>query len=145
MNRKHRSLIILFSLIAALFIILLYSLSLNLYKSTFPSTSPPVPTVFPDGKPDVNEGKFCGGFAGILCPEGYLCQTDASYPGAGGNCTKETGQTPAITQSDLSQGWYWAMQNQKKPNTPANWVFTDAGRSSCWHQSDVQCTFLPDQ
>lgn len=144
--RPSKQIIILLTATAFFFIILLYSLSLNLYKSAPPPISSPTPTstVSPD-KPDANEGKFCGGFAGILCPEGYLCQMDASYPDAGGTCTKATGQIPAISQTDLYQGWYWAAQNQKKPNTPTDWIFIDAGRSSCWHRPDVECTFLPDQ
>lgn len=35
------------------------------------------------------EGKFCGGFAGIVCPDGYSCKYDGKYPDAGGVCTKK--------------------------------------------------------
>ncbi|GEM_PF-5557882 len=35
------------------------------------------------------EGQFCGGIAGKICPEGYKCQLDGSYPDAGGKCVKE--------------------------------------------------------
>jgi len=31
-------------------------------------------------------GKFCGGIAGISCPEGYACKLDGNYPDAGGVC-----------------------------------------------------------
>ncbi|MFH0979473.1 MAG: hypothetical protein V1803_00820 [Candidatus Roizmanbacteria bacterium] len=31
---------------------------------------------------------FCGGFAGVECPEGYECQLEGSYPDAGGTCVK---------------------------------------------------------
>ncbi len=34
------------------------------------------------------EEKFCGGFAGVACPEGYSCKLDGNYPDAGGVCTK---------------------------------------------------------
>lgn len=34
------------------------------------------------------EENFCGGFFGILCPEGYECKLDGSYPDAGGKCLK---------------------------------------------------------
>lgn len=34
------------------------------------------------------EGQFCGGFAGVVCPEGYSCKLDGNYPDAGGVCTK---------------------------------------------------------
>lgn len=32
--------------------------------------------------------QFCGGFAGITCPEGYECIYDGKYPDAGGVCLK---------------------------------------------------------
>jgi len=31
---------------------------------------------------------FCGGFAGKLCPTGYVCQLDGNYPDASGKCVK---------------------------------------------------------
>lgn len=33
-----------------------------------------------------NNGEFCGGIAGILCPDGYSCKYDGDYPDAGGVC-----------------------------------------------------------
>lgn len=35
-----------------------------------------------------SEGEFCGGFAGVACPEGYTCKLDSNYPDAGGVCLK---------------------------------------------------------
>lgn len=32
---------------------------------------------------------MCGGIAGIKCPDGYVCQTTATYPDASGTCIKE--------------------------------------------------------
>jgi hypothetical protein len=32
--------------------------------------------------------EFCGGFAGIACPEGYVCKLEGKYPDAGGVCVK---------------------------------------------------------
>lgn len=94
------------------------------------------------------EGKFCGGIAANLpenqCPGGFYCKLDGSYPDAGGVCTKLTEQIPAISDLDLSMGWYYGTKDQKKPNTPQNWIYTEAGRSSCWHKPDTQCGFLPD-
>lgn len=29
---------------------------------------------------------FCGGIAGIACPEEYMCKLDGDYPDAGGTC-----------------------------------------------------------
>ncbi len=34
------------------------------------------------------EGKFCGGIAGLPCPNGYNCKIDGTYPDAGGKCAK---------------------------------------------------------
>ncbi|MCR4313420.1 MAG: hypothetical protein NUV58_04170 [Candidatus Roizmanbacteria bacterium] len=42
-------------------------------------------------KPEqVEQGKFCGGIAGILCPEGYDCNLDGNYPDAAGVCVKNS-------------------------------------------------------
>ncbi|HLE48995.1 MAG TPA: hypothetical protein VI819_03130 [Patescibacteria group bacterium] len=35
-----------------------------------------------------DSGKFCGGIAGLACPEGYTCIYDGDYPDAGGTCRK---------------------------------------------------------
>ena len=35
------------------------------------------------------EEKFCGGIAGIICPNGYFCRYDGKYPDAGGKCVKK--------------------------------------------------------
>lgn len=32
------------------------------------------------------ENKFCGGIAGIACPNGFTCKLDGTYPDAGGTC-----------------------------------------------------------
>lgn len=37
---------------------------------------------------DTAVGTFCGGIAGKLCPSGYSCKLDGSYPDAGGTCIK---------------------------------------------------------
>ena len=47
--------------------------------------------------------------------------------------------TPAITDQELQQGWYWGDSGQKKSGTPLEWVFQEAGRSSCWHQPGISC------
>lgn len=44
-----------------------------------------------------------------------------------------------ISVEELSKGWYWGDINQKKINTPDDWVFKEAGRSSCWHKVGVIC------
>jgi hypothetical protein len=37
-----------------------------------------------------------------------------------------------ITRTDLHQGWYWGFEYQKKLDTPIDWVWIDAGKSSKW-------------
>jgi hypothetical protein len=53
----------------------------------------------------------------------------------------EQGTTPQISSNDLIQGWYWGMENQKKINTPTDWVYYEAGRDSCWHEPSTSCIF----
>lgn len=38
--------------------------------------------------PTVILKKMCGGFAGTLCPEGYVCDKKENYPDAAGTCIK---------------------------------------------------------
>ena len=59
-------------------------------KTISPTPTPTViisPTRTPalTPKPTATE-IFCGGIAGISCPEGYTCQLDGNYPDAGGKC-----------------------------------------------------------
>ncbi|PIQ72540.1 hypothetical protein COY13_02180 [Candidatus Roizmanbacteria bacterium CG_4_10_14_0_2_um_filter_36_35] len=39
---------------------------------------------------------FCGGIAGKMCPTGYYCKYDGTYPDAGGTCIKEKTTTKFI-------------------------------------------------
>jgi hypothetical protein len=48
---------------------------------------------------------------------------------------------PSLSPSELSRGWYFGTKLQKKPGTPANWIYSEAGRSSCWHEPELQCRF----
>ena len=43
----------------------------------------PADGVLPD---ECCAGQFCGGIAGIPCPQGYQCTLDGDYPDAGGKC-----------------------------------------------------------
>lgn len=49
------------------------------------------PTMAPS--PTGSQGKFCGGIAGIRCPDGYSCKLDGGYPDAGGTCVPESTKT----------------------------------------------------
>jgi hypothetical protein len=48
-------------------------------------------------------------------------------------------QILAITKEQLRNGWYWGTKAQKKPGTPNNWVYQEAGKASCWHQEATDC------
>ena len=51
----------------------------------------PTPTLFPTQPPALTPTVteiFCGGIAGISCPEGFTCKLDGNYPDAGGKCIK---------------------------------------------------------
>ncbi len=37
-----------------------------------------------------------------------------------------------ISSSDLKRGWYYGLPNQKKLDTPASWVWNEAGQKSRW-------------
>lgn len=52
-----------------------------------------------------------------------------------------TPQVTNLTREELNRGWYWGFKDQKKPGTPNNWVYSDAGRSSCWHKPEITCFF----
>ncbi|MFA6533236.1 MAG: hypothetical protein WCT22_04555 [Patescibacteria group bacterium] len=45
----------------------------------------PCPTLLPTRS---NPNKMCGGIAGALCPEGYICSKKGNYPDAAGTCIK---------------------------------------------------------
>lgn len=44
-----------------------------------------------------------------------------------------------INQEQLNKGWYWGTADQKLSGTPDDWIYKDAGRSSCWHKIGVEC------
>ncbi|MFH0773614.1 MAG: hypothetical protein V1922_04870 [bacterium] len=52
--------------------------------------------------PSVPEGTiFCGGIGGKMCPGGYSCKYDGTYPDAGGTCIKgETQQNYTCPKSE---------------------------------------------
>lgn len=84
------------------------------------------------------------------CPEGYKFETlsmgwgPCPQPGMR-DCPSSvlkcvtTENIPSFTSQDLEKGWYWGFKNQRKPGTPSDWIFTEAGRSSCWHKPQVNC------
>jgi hypothetical protein len=57
--------------------------------------------------------------------------------------TESNNETTSFSIMDTNQGWYWGSENQKKTNTPEDWIYEKAGRSSCWHSPDQECGFYP--
>lgn len=51
----------------------------------------------------------------------------------------DSGTANIISTEELDNGWYWGNINQKKESTPSDWIFLEAGRSSCWHRVGVLC------
>lgn len=85
------------------------------------------------------KGRYCGGITERACPEGYTCKYDGDSLDAGGVCVELTEKIAPISDLELSRGWYYSTKDQKKTNTPRSWIFTDAGKSSCWHVSSISC------
>jgi hypothetical protein len=74
----------------------------------------------------------CVSCYGPSAPEGFAeCFEALVYPHF-----RPTGVTSyvrePITRKELDQGWYWGFEYQKKLDTPIDWVWIDAGRSSKW-------------
>jgi hypothetical protein len=69
-----------------------------------------------------------------LCGNG-VCENLEDFK----SCPTDCEETSSITQQELERGWYWGNQNQKKPGTPDDWIYEEAGRSSCWHKPGVKC------
>jgi hypothetical protein len=45
-------------------------------------------TKLPEPSGTNGNGMFCGGIAGVACPEGSSCKLDGGYPDSGGKCIK---------------------------------------------------------
>ena len=60
--------------------------------------------------------------------------TDTVTQPTGSAVQPPTNDIPAITQSDIAQGWYYGDANQKKSGTPSTWLLRNAGtRSAQWY------------
>jgi hypothetical protein len=58
-------------------------------------------------------GTFCGGIAGKICPAGYYCKYDGTYPDAGGTCIKTETKT---TYTCPKTQWVDCEPGPDKPN-----------------------------
>jgi len=50
-----------------------------------------------------------------------------------------TNELPKLSEEILIKGWYWGFEDQKQPGTPDDWIYKEAGRSSCWHKPEIEC------
>jgi hypothetical protein len=46
--------------------------------------------------------------------------------------TTERGSFLSINSAELEQGWYLGLPNEKKLNTPSDWVWVEKGKESVW-------------
>jgi hypothetical protein len=71
---------------------------------------------------------FCGGIAGKMCPSGYYCKYEGTYPDAGGACLKEETSPSFICPKN---GWINCMP-----------IVTDEAKKNCskeaveWYKSN---------
>ncbi len=48
----------------------------------------------------------------------------------------EDGNFIKISNTELMQGWYYGLPNEKKLNTPSKWIWQEAGKKSRWQNSN---------
>ncbi|MBU0706091.1 hypothetical protein KJ657_04510 [Patescibacteria group bacterium] len=48
----------------------------------------------------------------------------------------ERGSYVSVNNSELEKGWYFGLPNEKKLNTPADWIWVEKGRQSVWQRPD---------
>lgn len=53
----------------------------------------------------------------------------------------ERGSYVAINNRELEQGWYFGFSNEKKLNTPVDWVWIETGRKSVWQKPQLNLIF----
>ncbi|MBN2306390.1 hypothetical protein JXD20_00180 [Candidatus Peregrinibacteria bacterium] len=46
----------------------------------------------------------------------------------------ERGAYVAINSEELEKGWYFGLPNEKKLNTPVDWIWVELGRQSVWQK-----------
>lgn len=71
------------------------------------------------------EQSYCQCLAGSAWKEGQGCIL-----------TTERGSLVAINSAELEQGWYPGLPNEKKLNTPNDWVWVEKGRESKWQKPE---------
>jgi len=73
----------------------------------------------------------------LSAPSGFMdCYQALLYPHLQPSDVKTYVRQP-ITDQELAAGSYYGFEYQKKLNTPQDWVWLEAGRSSRWHRPAV--------
>ena len=74
----------------------------------------------------------------VSAPPGFMdCYQALRYPQIHPSSVQTYVRQP-ITDHDLAAGFYYGFEYQKKLNTPQDWVWIEAGRSSQWRRPEAQ-------
>jgi hypothetical protein len=95
--------ILLSSLFAATFLVAYQTTQKSNAKASF-NEVPKAEIVIPleiSRAPKESLNQFCGGIAGLSCPDGYMCKLDGDYPDASGTCTPEEAK-PIDTETPVA-------------------------------------------
>ncbi|MBU0578072.1 hypothetical protein KJ742_00740 [Patescibacteria group bacterium] len=60
------------------------------------------------------------------------------YENQGCILVDEEGEFVVIFDSELRRGWYEGLPNEKKLNTPSNWIWVEGGQHSRWQNTNSQ-------
>ena len=129
--------------IAALFALLkekgFWSFSESYYRPEITDAPTNVVTAALYGEPAKKVSCYAGA---ISAPPGFMqCYQALTYPQLKPSDAKKYTRQP-ISDKDLQEGWYYGFEYQKKLNTPRDWVWSEAGKSSKWHRPEpVGVTF----
>lgn len=56
--------------------------------------------------------------------------------GQGCILTTQRGSYVSINNLELEKGWYYGLPNEKKLNTPADWIWVEKGKESAWKKTN---------
>lgn len=77
-------------------------------------------------------------YGGVLsAPPGFMaCYQELLYPQIQPSNVMSYERRP-ISEQELAEGHYYGFEYQKKLNTPRDWVWVEAGRSSSWRRPEL--------
>lgn len=65
------------------------------------------------------------------------CLTGTKWQdGQGCIMVTKRGSFVSINNEELEKGWYFGLPNEKKLNTPSNWIWVEQGRDSVWQKAN---------